>query len=101
MDKEHEILIAKGDLTLADLKRRYDFIKGLSEVKKEKSPLEEKKDSLGDFFASNTAADEAAREQKAANAAECKNDPKERKRRDRIVDFWRERELAGENDGEN
>jgi hypothetical protein len=97
-DREHQILMAEGDVTLADLKGRYKFLKSRLRVKKKQPAIDSKRENLQEFFGSSVAAEQAAREQKAANAEDCKNDPKERKRRDRIVDFWLEREMAGEND---
>jgi hypothetical protein len=97
-DKEHDITIAEGDLELVDLKRRHKFIKSQMTVKRKKPPLEEKKKNLKNFFDGHVAAEQAVREQKAANAVEFKNDDKERKRRDRIADAWLEREKAGENE---
>ena len=97
-DQQHEISVAKGDVTLATLQQRHKSILGQLKEKEKKSPLESKRNSLGEFFDSNIAAEQAAREQKAKNAEDCKDDPKERKRRDRVVEFWLERELAGENE---
>lgn len=97
-DRDHEIAMAQSDLTLVDLKRRHKLIKSQLKATKTKPPIEAKRENLKDFFGSSVSAEQAAREQKAVNAEDCKNNPSERKRRDRIVDFWLEREKSGENE---
>ncbi len=97
-DREHEILMAQSDVTLIELKQRHKFIKGLIKSSKKKPPIESKRENLKEFFGTSIAAEQAAREQKAANAIECKGDAAERRRRDRVVDSWLEREKAGDNE---
>ena len=93
-DKKLQIETVKLDLVEAQLNERLETIKKRAVVESPSSDLDAKLTSLKKHMDTWTAVDEAARQQKARNAEDCKDVPKERKRRDTIVDDWVFRQKA-------
>lgn len=94
-DKEHDIEMARLEIVETQLNDRLKAIKDSAD-KVRKPVLEARKESLKEFLDSHLAVEEAARQQKAANAEDCQDDKASLRRRNLAVDDWVRRQMAGD-----
>lgn len=93
-EKKRNIESAKLDLTEAQIKAQIKVAKKGGLATSLESAMDIQVESLKQFMDVSTAISKAAEQQKLLNAAECKNNPVERRKRDLLVDEWKRRQLA-------
>ncbi len=95
-DEDHEIAMKERAIMKAQLDERLKIIKKRSKRPEEKPLLEAKKESVKGHVDSFMAVEEAARQQKLANAEACQGDKASLRRLNAAVEDWVGRQLAGD-----